>query len=188
MRAQGFELDQVRRDPSCERCEAGGACPKCDKPDISVPLTVVYNHHCTFFRSALRFLLLTKEVLAVVESSMSGKKSEFEHVKFSGPDAPRLLQLLEDRKKTGMDGHQLPSHKEHWVVNDKAPGNKLPTSQSFGAGNGGEYRKSFHGYAPGYVQVIESPQMLQVTPMQIVRTAPLIRERAPAVGFPLHTQ
>ena len=102
---------------------------------------------------------------------MSGKKSEFEHVKFSGPDDPRLLQLLEDRKKTGMDGHQLPSHKEHWVVNDKAPGNKLPTSQSFGAGNGGEYRKSFHGYAPGYVQVIESPQMLQVTPMQIVRKA-----------------
>ena len=119
---------------------------------------------------------------------MSGKKSEFEHVKFSGPDDPRLLQLLEDRKKTGMDGHQLPSHKEHWVVNDKAPGNKLPTSQSFGAGNGGEYRKSFHGYAPGYVQVIESPQMLQVTPMQIVRTAPLTSERAPAVGFPLRTQ
>ena len=48
VRAQGFELDQVRRDPSCERCEAGGACPKCDKPDISVPLTVVYNHHCRF--------------------------------------------------------------------------------------------------------------------------------------------
>ena len=43
----------------------------------------------------------------------------------------------------------------------------LPSSTAIGAGNGGEYRKSFHGFAPGYGQVIESPQSLQLTPMQI---------------------
>ena len=30
---------------------------------------------------------------------------------------------------------------------------EFPSSQAFGGANGGEFRKSFHGYAPGYVQV-----------------------------------
>merc|ERR1711871_1687971 len=34
-------------------------------------------------------------------------------------------------------------------------------------GNGGEYRKSFHGYSPGYAQLIDSPQSIYITPMQI---------------------
>ena len=32
---------------------------------------------------------------------------------------------------------------------------------------GGRVLQSFHGYAPGYGQVLESPQELQLTPMQI---------------------
>ena len=37
-------------------------------------------------------------------------------------------------------------------MREKGPG-ELPASQSFGGANGGEYRKSFHGYAPGFAQV-----------------------------------
>lgn len=34
-------------------------------------------------------------------------------------------------------------------------------------GNGGESRKSFHGYPNGFAQLIESPQSYHLTPMQI---------------------
>jgi hypothetical protein len=115
-----------------------------------VPLTCAYNHHC--------------------ESGYAGGKARYEKVHFTGEDDPRLLGLLEERAASGMGGHGLPSHEEHWMViedeEEKAAGG-FPTSGSLGAGNGGEYRKSFHGYAPGYGQVIGSPHTFQLTPMQI---------------------
>merc|ERR1719230_2566614 len=43
----------------------------------------------------------------------------------------------------------------------------VPTSQLFSEGNGGESRKSFHGYPNGYAQLIESPNLWHITPMQI---------------------
>jgi hypothetical protein len=43
----------------------------------------------------------------------------------------------------------------------------IPTSQMFSEGNGGESRKSFHGYPNGYAQLIESPSTWHITPMQI---------------------
>lgn len=43
----------------------------------------------------------------------------------------------------------------------------IPTSQMFSEGNGGESRKSFHGYPAGYAQLIESPEEWHITPMQI---------------------
>lgn len=56
---------------------------------------------------------------------------------------------------------------QRWVVRDLKPGGATPNSQDFGAANGGETRKSFHGYAPGFAQVIHSPKTFQVTAMQI---------------------
>eukprot|EP00948_MAST-09A_sp_MAST-9A-sp1_P000688 g688.t1 len=109
--------------------------------DIPVPINVAYNHH--------------------FESNMIGSKSKLELLKFKGPNDPRLAEL------SSRMGHGLPSKKEHWVVTDLAPENPIPTHQAFGGANGGEYRKSFHGYAPGYVQVIDSPTQFQITPMQI---------------------
>jgi hypothetical protein len=91
---------------------------------------------------------------------MVGKKSRLERIVFDGPDDPRIAEI---EAKTG---HGIPHH-AHYVVRDLAPGNALPTSAGFSAGNGGEYRMSFHGYAPGFVQVIESPTQFQITPMQI---------------------
>ena len=41
------------------------------------------------------------------------------------------------------------------------------TGQMFSEGNGGESRKSFHGYPAGQAQLIESPTGWHITPMQI---------------------
>jgi len=109
--------------------------------DVSVPINVAYNHH--------------------FESSMVGKKSRLEKVTFYGPDDPRIAQIKKEM------GHGIPSNKEAWVVRDLVPDNNIPTSQNFGGANGGEYRKSFHGYAPGFAQIIDSPQQIHITPMQI---------------------
>eukprot|EP00322_Chrysochromulina_rotalis_P000677 CAMPEP_0115847920 /NCGR_PEP_ID=MMETSP0287-20121206/10641_1 /TAXON_ID=412157 /ORGANISM="Chrysochromulina rotalis, Strain UIO044" /LENGTH=898 /DNA_ID=CAMNT_0003301789 /DNA_START=6 /DNA_END=2702 /DNA_ORIENTATION=+ len=43
----------------------------------------------------------------------------------------------------------------------------IPTSHFFSEGNGGESRKSFHGYPAGFAQLIDSPEVWHVTPMQI---------------------
>ena len=77
------------------------------------------------------------------ESNMVGSKSVLEKVSFDGPDDPRLRELVRRM------GHSVPSWREHWTVRDLAPENPIPTSQQFGGANGGEVRKSFHGYAPG---------------------------------------
>ena len=157
MAVVGFEMDQVRRVTD----QHGNV------EDISVPLDVVYNHH--------------------FESTMVGGKAKFKQIKFTGPNDPRLIRL-----QNRMGGHGLPSYESHWMVDvedDEEPaveeaGRKkevkkeadkkeddviknLPTSESFGGANGGEYRLSYHGYAPGNAQVIQSPTQFQITPMQI---------------------
>lgn len=59
-----------------------------------------------------------------------------------------------------------------WVAVEKPSSfnrvnNNTPTSQMFSEGNGGESRKSFHGYPTGFAQLIDSPNMWHITPMQI---------------------
>merc|ERR1719347_1357820 len=44
---------------------------------------------------------------------------------------------------------------------------EVPTSQFFSEGNGGEFRKSYHGYPRGMAQLIESPTTFHIQPMQI---------------------
>ena len=34
-------------------------------------------------------------------------------------------------------------------------------------GNGGEYRKTFHGYAPPFAQLVESPTVINGIAMQV---------------------
>ena len=43
----------------------------------------------------------------------------------------------------------------------------VPTSQFFSEGNGGEFRKSYHGYPEGFAQLIASPTTFHIQPMQI---------------------
>jgi hypothetical protein len=110
---------------------------------VSVPINVAYNHH--------------------FESTMTGGDAFHEKITLTGPEDPRIHEYGLD-----MMGHQmnLAAGTEHWVVRN-ANTDALPTAQSFGAANGGEVRKSFHGNAPGFVQVIKSPKKMQITPMQI---------------------
>ena len=120
---------------------------KTPQGDIPVPLTVVYNHH--------------------FESNLVGAKSRLEQVPITGPDDPKVAELGL-ANGYGHGGHGLPDYSEGlWAVRDLAPDNDIPTSTSLGGANGGEYRGSFHGYAPGYAQVIDSPTKFQITPMQI---------------------
>ena len=137
MAVVGFEMDQVRI----------GAGPNGE--DVSVPINVAYNHH--------------------FESNMVGGNARFEKQYFTGAEDPKYKAVLAKKMASGMGGHGLPSTTEHWaIVGDEIDAvNGLPTSTSFGGANGGEYRKSFHGYSPGFVQVISGPKQFAITPMQI---------------------
>ena len=53
------------------------------------------------------------------------------------------------------------------VEKEGAPASPYPSSQMYSEGNGGESRKSFHGYPKGYAQLLESPTSWTITPMQI---------------------
>eukprot|EP00462_Mataza_sp_D1_P020249 CAMPEP_0175139606 /NCGR_PEP_ID=MMETSP0087-20121206/11003_1 /TAXON_ID=136419 /ORGANISM="Unknown Unknown, Strain D1" /LENGTH=748 /DNA_ID=CAMNT_0016422649 /DNA_START=31 /DNA_END=2277 /DNA_ORIENTATION=- len=106
--------------------------------DIPVPINVAYNHH--------------------FESTMLGKNSWVEKIKVQGPSDPRIPPNM---------GHGRPDPEFAYVVHQQKSDSGLSASQNFGAANGGEVRKSFHGWAPGQAKVIESPQKLSITPMQI---------------------
>eukprot|EP00040_Diaphanoeca_grandis_P037212 m.241412 g.241412 ORF g.241412 m.241412 type:complete len:883 (+) comp33774_c0_seq2:100-2748(+) len=109
--------------------------------DVSVPINVAYNHH--------------------FEAALSGANSRFKKIYFDGPNDPRIAEI---EKK---NGHGIPSHEHHTIIEDLNPGGAIPSSQAFGGGNGGEYRKTFHGFAPGFAQIIHSPEKFMLTPMQI---------------------
>lgn len=107
--------------------------------DTSVPINVAYNHH--------------------FESEMLGKGAVVKEIKIN-PSDPRYNSM----------GHGRPDPNVLYEITDDNNNNNnddIPSHQAFGAGNGGEYRKSFHGYSPGYAQLIQSPQSIYITPMQI---------------------
>ena len=66
-------------------------------------------------------------------------------------------------------GHGAPNNKEAWVLRPQHESKPLAarSGAAFGGANGGEYRKSFHGYPPGTAQLIDSPHSFVITPMQI---------------------
>ena len=113
--------------------------------DVSVPITATYNHHYV--------------------SQMIGAGKKFTKVKLSGPDDPRAAKLK------GASHGRVPWEQEQYIVEDEvegaAPRSALPTHQQFSSANGGEYRKTYHGFAPGYALVVDSPTAFQVSPMQI---------------------
>lgn len=128
MAVVGFEVDQVRRT---------------DHGDVSVPITVAYNHH--------------------FETTMIGKAARFQQQELQGPNDPRAH---------GSHGHGAPLNwrpgDAQWTVQEPEPvAGAIPNRQDFRGANGGEFRKSFHGYPPGFAQVVASPTQFQITPMQI---------------------
>ena len=63
-------------------------------------------------------------------------------------------------------GHGLPE--TVYRARELAPGvGGVATSLGLGGGNGGEYRKTYHGFPAPYARLLESPRQVQFTPMQI---------------------
>jgi hypothetical protein len=55
-----------------------------------------------------------------------------------------------------------------WMAVDTEPNPEgIPNSAFFAEGNGGEMRKSFHGYPQNMAQLVASPQRFSIAPMQI---------------------
>ena len=69
----------------------------------------------------------------------------------------------------GVTGHPLLMNAV--AIDDPDPDSVIPTSQFFSEGNGGESRKSYHGYpqykSQGNAQLLASPTEFVITPMQI---------------------
>ena len=61
-------------------------------------------------------------------------------------------------------------HPNYWTAesyNDPDPKSPFPTSQFISEANGGESRKSWHGYPSRMAQLLESPKSFHAIPMQI---------------------
>ena len=112
-----------------------------DGDTVSVPISASYNHHYV--------------------SQIIGDGARFRKVSLSGPSDPLAARL----PKHGMVAWEQPQY----VVEPAVEGGSVGrfSHQSIGSGNGGEYRKTYHGFPPGFALVIDSPTALQVTPMQI---------------------
>eukprot|EP00051_Salpingoeca_urceolata_P026537 m.477668 g.477668 ORF g.477668 m.477668 type:complete len:870 (+) comp20913_c0_seq1:229-2838(+) len=83
--------------------------------------------------------------------------------------AAKLIKVDQDDPRVPRTGHHHPYDPEGKVtiVHDPHADTETPSSAAFGAANGGEWRKSFHGFAPGFAKIIQSPQAFSFTPMQI---------------------
>ena len=106
--------------------------------DVSVPINWAYNHHYMLW--------------------MTGNYSQMVEIPIPSIDSDQIW--YNHGLKTEWIAIDLPSAK---LRDDPS----IPTSQLFSEGNGGESRKSYHGYPSGFAQLIESPQSYHLTPMQI---------------------
>lgn len=112
--------------------------------DVSVPISASYNHH--------------------FGSTIIGAAASFRKVTLDGPADPLWKEVA--KQQAGCGGVPI-DQPQYLIEGPELSSRGLPTRQSIQSGNGGEYRKTYHGFAPGYVMVVDSPTSLQVTPMQI---------------------
>lgn len=106
--------------------------------DVSVPINWAYNHHYMAW--------------------MTGAHSEMRTVPYD--ETHDYYADGAHGQKDVLKAFDLPSAS---LRADPS----IPTNQMFSEGNGGESRKSFHGYPQGYAQLIDSPTSWHITPMQI---------------------
>jgi len=107
--------------------------------DISVPIIHAYNHHyCAYMSGAMSEMKQVTGDLGISDHGMNNH------------GAPAWFQTVKRED-----------------VGDIAADSGIPTSQFYSEGNGGEFRKSYHGYPQGYAQLIESPTNFHIQPMQI---------------------
>jgi len=111
--------------------------------DVSVPISASYNHH--------------------FGSQIIGAGTSFRKKLFSGPDDPEAQKIMQQ-----MSCGKIAWDQPQYVVDGPELSERgLPTRQPLQSGNGGEYRKTYHGFAPGFALIVDSPKEMQVSPMQI---------------------
>merc|ERR1712025_223417 len=108
--------------------------------DISVPITWAYNHHyCAF---------------------INGKKAEIRQVN----------DFIDTQDMKGAYNHGGKALHNAFLKEgliDEDEDSEVPISWFISEGNGGEFRKSYHGYPMNYAQLIDSPATFHIQPMQI---------------------
>jgi hypothetical protein len=111
--------------------------------DESVPISASYNHHYV--------------------ARLIGSKSKFKKVENVSPNSVLGKKIILESSH-GMVNWDQPQY----IIEDIEKSQlNVPTKQYFSSANGGEYRKTFHGFPPSYVLVVDSPTSIQITPMQI---------------------
>ena len=107
--------------------------------DVSVPISATYNHHYV--------------------SGVIGAKARFRKVVLSGEDDPLYPRVAaQSHGRVALD-------QEHYIVEElEAPTNGGDSYIQCSSANGGEYRKTYHGFPPGYALVVDSPTAWQATP------------------------
>lgn len=108
--------------------------------EASVPITWAYNHHYAAFLSNNRKVRLVKQ------RSSGGRHPMMDH---GSSEFWTTVPLQDDGDDEG----------------DGTP--DIPLSHFFSEANGGEMRLSYHGYPLGYAQLLDSPTVFNIQPMQI---------------------
>jgi hypothetical protein len=105
-----------------------------DGTETPVPVTWSYNHHYS--------------------ARVVGKLAKMYRQPVSGPADPLA-------KNAGhLSGAYQGMPASVWLAEapaDPSPNSTIPAIVDFDEANGGEWRKSFHGYPHGYAQLVESP-------------------------------
>lgn len=110
---------------------------KTPEGDVSVPINMAYNHH--------HDTAVVGKGTKLVEMEMEDPRIDYSNKKY--------IRLSRNRA---------------WAPVEHTPSKQgVPTSAMFSTGNGGEYRRSFHAYAPPFAQLVESPNQFAGSPMQI---------------------
>ena len=103
----------------------------------SVPISASYNHHYV--------------------AQLAGGTTKYNKIKLTGENDPRLPEL---RKHS----HGIVNMQQYHYIAELGDNG---SNRFVSSGNGGEYRKTFHGFPPGYAVVVESPTTLNINAMQI---------------------
>ena len=106
--------------------------------DVPVPITHAYNHHYVAWLKSEHAELRYVDAKHGGHGMAHGARKYWKAVPKAG--APVVL---------GGDG------------------DTIPLAQVFSEGNGGEFRRSYHGYPEGYGQLVYSPTTFHSNPMQI---------------------
>ena len=84
-----------------------------------------------------------------------------------GKGAELKTMAADEAKRRGLRGIKLSGGDVMTAVEHTPSASGAPTSAMFDDGNGGEYRKTYHGYAAPFAQLVESPSSAGGVCMQI---------------------